>query len=886
MVRKRAEEKRHREMHELGEQNAALIPRVKRWCEHLQVEMVSAGLLAEITGLPIGRMAINCAHAKGVTIQAMQLDQVAACFITENCRGCPHHQEVDQNNVGREILREADLIQQEERNPDPIASEASRRLKGLVTGDLSQALVNAPTTEQSVLECVARLETPGQAEETAKLLCQAAELAPEFFSDLACEVIAEHFPDLSHGGFCAEALRLLGRKRGAIPPVAIRAALHCAEDEFCHDSALDLLADYYNGGGKLPSLPTVTKMIRHHDYREVGMISHEPEANPAQIRVLLAIGRRDLSCLTNGLNRTLVEPLPQIRIAGPVAVTALLPELPELGPAVLDLLIRSLELDDNPGYGTSVDIHACDAIGEIFTYYPKETRFRLDMAGTVVSEEAKVLLMKVYERLNREASPKESGPQHERALAALPDAVDALISALMDVSRILPVREVAAETLSRIAWNHPSLLIARMDALLGALAIVVNEHVKFEENNPGRDPDIPWLPPEEKIQYEHVATEIFSALEKLASLDARKVLESTVQMIESLNSNNPAQERLKWHLVGLFQHISDDYTVGPQVVPPLYNALMDFDSVMVRARALSVIEHILGRAAELVPDNMREMVIIYLREDYNAIHQQAAKAMRYFKPETPEQAKEILKSLVAQYSVYSNEREDHPHLRELMYAAARICRSAPAFFETCALPMLVKQARSKVDQTARDALEEWKRSAPASPTMARLYVAETLAHLRRCPPGHNDWHPYDPAHRIFLTLFACDPADITANLDGFQSSIATLAVPVPFQALQLLSVLLHHEQYGAVVNAADAILKALPQGAQKDQLRNQALLTKAAAQAEIQVASGRPQDAIAILTSEEPRLKVYVPDQDRDEPEAIVRSLSLAHKVAERMRKI
>lgn len=430
------------------------------------------------------------------------------------------------------------------------------------------------------------------------------------------------------------------------------------------------------------------------------------------------------------------------------------------------------------------------------------------------------------------------------------------------------------------------MLISRLDALLGALAIVVNEHVKFEGENPGGNPDLPGFPREETLKYQHIGSKIFTALEKLASHDASIVLESTVQMLGSLHSKNPAQARLKWYLVGLFERLSGDRATGPHVVPPLYNALMDIESVMIRVRALSVIEHMLGSTAELVPDNMREMVVIYLRDPYNGIHQGAAKAMRHFEPETAEQAKEILFLLGVQYGLYVKEQDDHPHLKALAEAAVRICRGYPQFFATFALPFLIKQSRSKDSHAAREALEEWKRSAPVSSAMTRLYVAEALAHFQRCPPDHDDWRAHDPAHRIFLTFFACDAVNIISNLDGFQTTIAVLAASAPFQALQFLSVLLHHEQYAAVATAAEAIAKTLPPGARQDWLRNQAFLTKAAAQAEMLAASGKLQDAIALLAAEEPQLKAYVPNQNRDKAGTVIRSLSLADKVAARMRRV
>ena len=209
MARKRSEQKRIEQSFKIGEANAALIPRLQRWCEHLRIEQMSAGLLAVMSGLPIGMMQVVCPHAsKGM--QAMHLKQVAAYFVSQNCRGCPHHKEVHPDNLGREILRATKQIREERATPKTTASESKRRLQGLVKGDLTQAFLSAPTTEQSVLELVVLLDKPEHAEKAAALLLQAAEVAPEFFSPLACEVVAEHFAELWHGGRCAEVLVVIG----------------------------------------------------------------------------------------------------------------------------------------------------------------------------------------------------------------------------------------------------------------------------------------------------------------------------------------------------------------------------------------------------------------------------------------------------------------------------------------------------------------------------------------------------------------------------------------------------------------------------------------------------------------------------------------------------
>src|SRR5688572_5740086 len=99
MATKKSEDRHVMEMLELGRKNAELWPRVQRWCEHLSIEMTSAGLLAEIHKLPIGSLRVACPHGKSLS-ESMHLHSVARTFILANCDGCPYHKEVSADNYG------------------------------------------------------------------------------------------------------------------------------------------------------------------------------------------------------------------------------------------------------------------------------------------------------------------------------------------------------------------------------------------------------------------------------------------------------------------------------------------------------------------------------------------------------------------------------------------------------------------------------------------------------------------------------------------------------------------------------------------------------------------------------------------------------------------
>ena len=499
----------------------------------------------------------------------------------------------------------------------------------------------------------------------------------------------------------------------------------------------------------------------------------------------------------------------------------------------------------------------------------------------MASDEGQELTIKVFERLNRDI--KEEGLKHDRAVKVLPQAIDLLFKALTDSARPLRVRETAAETLAHIAWNQPALLTARLDSLLGTLALVVNERRKFEQDNPGGNPLLPGFPREESQKLQHTASELCQAIERLVPTDAKGVFRAVTDMLRTLDSAQPAQEDLKWYLLGQFEHLADDPEIGPQTIPPLFNALMDVQSVSVRVRALNVIERVLCSADELVPDNMREMVVLYLRDSYVAIHQAAVKAARYLRPETSAQAEEILGWIVGQFELYRKKQPDHFHLEPLAEAASRLCAPFPALFPNYALPLLAQQALSTSDHHARDALDEWRRSAPKEFKYERIYVRLVTEYFGRFPHDTMNWRPHDPGHDLFVSLFKCSKESIAANAERFVKTITALATKEPFEGLQLVCVLLYHEQYATAGIAAKAIAAALPAGQRHQPLRNQALVLQAAAEAEL-LAMADAAAAAKRLEADSKLLPPYVPHSNGNDSKAFIESLSMAAQVASRLR--
>ena len=156
---------------EIGEANQRLLPRVKAWCRHLDVQMTSSGMLAQMTGLLIGHLKVVCPH--GITLsESAHLSWEAREFITRNCVGCAYHQEISPKNYGREVLAENARREREEAE----AADRRKELKAQSYEAAAAALKSGHPQEESVNRFV--LDMFGSEEEADRsmgLLVEAAE---------------------------------------------------------------------------------------------------------------------------------------------------------------------------------------------------------------------------------------------------------------------------------------------------------------------------------------------------------------------------------------------------------------------------------------------------------------------------------------------------------------------------------------------------------------------------------------------------------------------------------------------------------------------------------------------------------------------------------------
>ena len=190
MVKHRQEEARMQKMVNLGRQNEEILPKARAWCKHLQIVMTSSGMLADMSGLPVGSHDITCSHAKN-GCGGMNLPWILPEFLVEHCKGCTFHAPNGDTEWGLQVLgnREKQRKAIEERQCQQRVQLDEVRAQSRAIQH--QARQQADLTVHRVLELTEQLfdDDPSRSAAASALLQEAAKVAADLFHPAAVDVI-------------------------------------------------------------------------------------------------------------------------------------------------------------------------------------------------------------------------------------------------------------------------------------------------------------------------------------------------------------------------------------------------------------------------------------------------------------------------------------------------------------------------------------------------------------------------------------------------------------------------------------------------------------------------------------------------------------------------
>jgi uncharacterized protein (DUF924 family) len=868
---------------ELGRENARLYPKVVNWCRHLQVHMRSSSPVAESYKLPVGLMEIICEHASAGGILAMQLHQVATSFIVNNCQNCPFHEVIDIDNVGYSVLKAWEDAQEQRRARDKQVDIAKKRLRGLVSGDLTEALRRANITEQSILQLVVLLEDETHHIEAAKKLVQASEIAAELFSRPAIEVICNHFPDPDHGQYCIACIRHLHQLTEQDAQVVLAAARDCLAELHHADDVCALIGDYVVQRDFVPEAQLIDAIadIQWHGH-VVGISLPRHREYPGSTYALTEIGKRDLGAVFRVLKTRLAHVKGRTRLNTAHIVQSLIDTFPDLALDVIDPLIDSLELPDDSDED-SVDETICETLAAIYVRHPRETQEKLESGCERASLEVRAVLYDVYRyivlgadgRFDRMHDQESNNLYH----VCIPRIISYLLQALSRAEYPIEVKEAASDALEIITEDYPDVLVAHLDTLLGTLANLVQEQVVFADKKP--DGTLGELEKQgRQAQYSRVVRCIVSALEAICSLEPRVVLSTLKEIVPRLDSTQPHMAHYKCELAALYGQLGTCHELTPDVIPALYKLLMDFDSALVRGAAINALTQVLQHRANVIPHSMLEVLILYLNDSYIYVNQSATRAMCYVHPSDLEEATTIAYRLVVLDKAY----EHDPYFRkDILSALIHTTQDYPELLVPLTTKVLAVHARIPEEHVAQRALETFEWLLPRLPDEYQLIFArEVLAFLGRSHRDPYSDESFSGRHGLLLALFDLPKEGIVANLGSLQEVAHGKAKDDPWDALRMVQLASYFELYAEAAQLGREIAAVQPQTKRHEAAIREATFMGVLAEVESLVVRGQTEAALQLLQDTVPLEAQRNADEKTYDVHNAIDTFSVAERIAKR----
>lgn len=880
MAKRRSEDRMIQQTLDIGRRNAQLLPKVRNWCRHLEIKMESSGLVAQVYGVPAGTMSISCPHASAGGSMSMHLNHVATDFITANCRDCRHHEVVSIDNIGREILDKEVEVRTRLASNKAAESQAKYRIRQLVSGDLTEALRREDVTKQSVLELVVLLDDEAHCCEAGSKLVKAAEVAPEFFTQLAIEVICSHFPDVGHGKACIEAiLRLQSTLSPSTEDIAFDAARTCLIENKNPDRACFVIGHYLARHNLSPE-PELVEAVVHTQWHGLNIPMHRPPSYDGSNFALTVIAQRDQPLLIGVLKRRLGVDEKHIRFNAEHIVVELIDRFPMVAKELVDPLIDSLDLDDDINSGISADGAACRALAAIYFRHPEFTQEKLAEGYSRLSIEGKEIIVDVYRHVVWEARMPSDlvGALPSQFRATVSGIIEPLLNLVSAFSHPVEVKATAADVLELVSEYHTATLQAHLDGLLGALANLVLESSSFDEKKvtgllEGMEKQ------GDQATYSRTIRHVVEALENVCAYEPRTALARVNEIVANLESGQAHLAAYKAELAAIYGRLGKNPNLLPEIIPELYKLFLDFGSVLVRGAAVRAIEKILENNPDALPENMTELLNLYLTDPYVYVHQSAVRAVQHVNPATREDAENIVWRLLTLDHYY----EKDPYFRgEVLRALINVTRNYDDLLAAITGPIVVKHCQIPDQYIAGDALIDFERLLPRLPDRFRTtFAGQVFSFLARTKREYFNDESHTKRYRFLMSLFDLPRDAIRANISGIQEAARARAKDDPWDSLRLVQLLSNFELHDEAAELAKEIETSQEKTKSNETAIREARILGHVARAESLVGSGRINDAINLLDqASKLEAERHALIEARD-PRDIINTFAVANQVAE-----
>lgn len=597
---------------QIGEANARVIELAQNWCAHLEVEKNGGtGLVEMQTGLPIGMRSFKCIHASAAGFAGMALEGIALDFYDRNCVGCDNRSPVRLPNLSQLVADRDDDKKSDDARREAVLQDERTRYEARNRTRLSLSQ-NADEPTRALIESIDSLDAEPTGPK-AEVLIQLTTVAPERFDGGVQQALFQIAQESTSYLVLDAVLKSL-RNVHADPHALCSAALHVLSHS--HISIAGTIVaesitpeQAHQVPGAIPAL--ISLAGPHDNWFPLPELPDEPQG-------LLAAYRIAPSAVSDVIHEMLRSPQKLVRIGAIHAIQRIREIDGRFGIALVGPLVFSLELPDDHFDRGSAETWAQDVLAEMLEgHFDEVDPLLTDSFAKLGEHDDDVGLMHVYLRLFRTY-------RHGRDRAVVVTRVhEELFGRLLRYLSTTCAEQGSIHLLEFLrsdANKFPVLVEKHIDGLLGAIAILADEHIAastfFSQLHLPPNP-LAALEAESKKNALHHLVEAVAQLIGATAKERPMTVGAT--LLETLTKIEAGHDELRSALVKALGRMAQNRDTLPAILPSLYNAMMG-PSQRVRAAAAEAYGELIQRDPDDLPPLLHETFVTLLTDPYLIVH--------------------------------------------------------------------------------------------------------------------------------------------------------------------------------------------------------------------------------------------------------------------------
>ncbi|MBG0810427.1 hypothetical protein IY145_13710 [Methylosinus sp. H3A] len=642
-----------------GERNAEVMTLMHNWCSHARAKrMGGAGMIEQMTGLPISHFSMECDHAPMGGMACWDFGESSLDFYDRNCVTCTIRQPVGLPNLSKlvaereEARRIAYAREQVERN---IAEQALKQ-RNLERAGIRK---NLDAINQALLDDLEAYDRSHDDVDRTRLV-EAARMAPERLDPQLIDLI------FNQSG-AATSLALLALDVGAAVVPNERRLLLLAQRLLRSGIGAEAAAQVLMANlaqiedGDVPDLVPAVAELASPDHREF-FGGHEPRSDS---RLLLAMWKEKPKSVTRGIEQLLERKTVAASQLVGRSIRLIIEHDP---PAAKDFVlvaaaryVRAKQLLSDLGEHESLGDMA-GALNLMLDLEPKALDTVLQDLSAGANIEAKRNIAKIYSEAWRGHYSRDKEKRHPEARLKLG----------LDRLTWLPSQLFEIEILSTVAsaFRYPPdevwpFIEEHADKLVGA-ALLIDEQVVTTEGRQGER-----APIHEHLERRSLRSAAYQVAENFlkAAAKASKSETAKARFIEAVQAIPHERELLRGIALRAAMEMAGDVAGLKAVLPMLYSGLVGA-SVLGRGEAALALSEIPARGRQNLPPLVFEAFCALLLDQFIFVHKNAVRSLRRIS--LPEDLKpRVAFALFHLVTVYSESEKDDDFLVDCIDELAR-----------------------------------------------------------------------------------------------------------------------------------------------------------------------------------------------------------------------